>query len=69
MVQNRNFDPSSRTLRKHALDDAIMQDTVEKNVEGLAENIIAEDEKRRAQELASKLHSVYPPSFLGVNAN
>jgi hypothetical protein len=28
-----------------------MEDTVEKNVDGLAENILAEDEERRAQEL------------------
>ncbi|KAG7452149.1 uncharacterized protein BT62DRAFT_926367 [Guyanagaster necrorhizus] len=28
-----------------------MEDTVEKNVEGVAEKIIAEDEQRRAQEL------------------
>lgn len=42
----------SRTLRKRNQgDDVEMEDTVEKNVEGLAENIIAEDEQRRAQEL------------------
>ncbi|KAG6868829.1 hypothetical protein C0993_009711 [Termitomyces sp. T159_Od127] len=48
--ENRNFDTESRTLRKHnPLDPP--EDTVEKNVEGLAEKIIAEDELRRAQEL------------------
>lgn len=31
--------------------DADMQDTVEKDVEGLAQQIIHEDEQRRAQEL------------------
>ncbi|KAG6889823.1 hypothetical protein C0995_014300 [Termitomyces sp. Mi166 len=50
VVQNRNFDPESRTIRKHnPLDPS--EDTIEKNVEGLAEKIIAEDEVRRAQEL------------------
>ncbi|KAK0466341.1 cwf18 pre-mRNA splicing factor-domain-containing protein [Desarmillaria tabescens] len=32
-------------------EDVEMEDTVEKNVEGVAEKIIAEDEQRRAQEL------------------
>lgn len=48
--KQRNFDPETRTLRKHAQDDET-EDTVEKQVEGLAEKIIAEDEERRAQEL------------------
>ncbi|KAF8163536.1 cwf18 pre-mRNA splicing factor-domain-containing protein [Crassisporium funariophilum] len=51
LIKNRNFDPESRTLRKHAQDDVVMQDTVENKVKGLAEQIIADDEKRRAQEL------------------
>jgi len=51
LIKNRNFDPESRTLRKHANDDVVMQDTVEVQVKGLAEQIIAEDEKLRAQEL------------------
>ena len=51
LIKNRNFDPDSRTLRKHANDDVVMQDTVEVQVKGLAEEIIAEDEKLRAQEL------------------
>ncbi|KAL0566992.1 hypothetical protein V5O48_015004, partial [Marasmius crinis-equi] len=39
-------------LKKHTQsDDVDMQDTVEKNVEGLAEQIITEDEKRREEEL------------------
>ncbi|KAG5338181.1 Coiled-coil domain-containing protein 12 [Termitomyces sp. T112] len=50
IVKNRNFDPESRTVRKrNPLDPT--EDTVENNVEGLAEKIIAEDEVRRAQEL------------------
>ncbi|KAJ7286083.1 mRNA splicing factor [Mycena rebaudengoi] len=52
IIKSRNFDPESRTLKKRAInDDAVMEDTVERNVAGLAENIIAEDEERRAQEL------------------
>ncbi|KZS88360.1 mRNA splicing factor [Sistotremastrum niveocremeum HHB9708] len=47
----RNFDPVSRTLRKHAAAEDAIEDTVEKDVAGLAERIIAEDEERRAQEL------------------
>ncbi|KAK0208928.1 cwf18 pre-mRNA splicing factor-domain-containing protein, partial [Desarmillaria ectypa] len=52
LIKNRNFDPESRTLKKRSRqEDVEMEDTVEKNVEGMAENIIAEDEQRRAQEL------------------
>ncbi|PFH54153.1 hypothetical protein AMATHDRAFT_443 [Amanita thiersii Skay4041] len=51
LLKSRNFDPGSRTLRKHNREDDFMQDTVEKDVAGLAERIIAEDEERRAQEL------------------
>ncbi|KAF8077728.1 mRNA splicing factor [Lyophyllum atratum] len=50
VIKSRNFDPESRTLRKR---DPVKDtdDTIERNVEGLAETIIAEDEQRRAQEL------------------
>lgn len=51
MLRNRNFDPETRTLRKHTQNGRLTEDTVEKNVEGMAEMIIAEDEERRAQEL------------------
>ncbi|KAF7338099.1 hypothetical protein MVEN_02034600 [Mycena venus] len=53
IIKNRNFDPESRTLKKRAIipDDVEMEDTVERDVAGLAEKIIAEDEERRAQEL------------------
>ncbi|KAK0233786.1 cwf18 pre-mRNA splicing factor-domain-containing protein [Armillaria fumosa] len=52
IIKNRNFDPESRTLKKRSRqEDVEMEDTVEKNVEGVAELIIAEDEQRRAQEL------------------
>lgn len=47
----RNYDPETGTARKHARVDE--DDTVEKQVEGLAEKVIAEDEARRAQELVS----------------
>ncbi|KAJ7632859.1 mRNA splicing factor [Roridomyces roridus] len=53
LIKSRNFDPESRTIKKRAVlsEDVEMEDTVENNVSGLAENIIAEDEERRAQEL------------------
>ncbi|KAF8965299.1 cwf18 pre-mRNA splicing factor-domain-containing protein [Flammula alnicola] len=51
LIKSRNFDPESRTLKKLTQDDVVMQDTVENRVKGLAEEIIADDEKRRAQEL------------------
>ncbi|KIJ35756.1 hypothetical protein M422DRAFT_51369 [Sphaerobolus stellatus SS14] len=49
-LKPRNFDPETRTLRKH--DPSVqIEDTVEKTVEGLAEKIIAEEAERRQQEL------------------
>jgi coiled-coil domain-containing protein 12 len=55
MMKGRNFDPESRTFRKRTTaDDESMNDTVEKNVEGVAEMIIAEDEQRRNQDLVSE---------------
>ncbi|EIW84915.1 mRNA splicing factor [Coniophora puteana RWD-64-598 SS2] len=50
VILNRNYDPETRTLKKRGHDDDI-EDTIEKNVEGMAEMIIAEDEQRREQEL------------------
>ncbi|CAL1705282.1 unnamed protein product [Somion occarium] len=52
VIKHRTFDPETRGLKKHTPeDDVVMEDTVEKKVEGLAEKIIAEDAERRAQEL------------------
>ncbi|KAJ7709648.1 mRNA splicing factor [Mycena rosella] len=53
IIKSRNFDPEARTLKKRAIipEDVDMEDTIERDVAGLAENIIAEDEARRAQEL------------------
>ena len=51
ILLNRNFDPETRTLRKNIRNGAITEDTLEKDVEGMAEKLIAEDEKQRAQEL------------------
>ncbi|KAI0053862.1 mRNA splicing factor [Auriscalpium vulgare] len=51
ILSTRNFDPETRTLRKRLAGDADVEDTVEGNVTGLAERIIAEDEERRAQDL------------------
>lgn len=55
LIKNRNFDPTSRTLKKPTRDEVANGDTVESNVKGLAAMIIAEDEKRRAQELVGSL--------------
>ncbi|TFK54696.1 mRNA splicing factor [Heliocybe sulcata] len=49
-VDEENFDPETRTLKKRTQDDEL-GDTVEKAVEGLADQIIAEDEERRGQDL------------------
>jgi coiled-coil domain-containing protein 12 len=49
---NRTFDPETRTLRKHQT-NVEMEDTLESNVKGLAEQIIAEDEAKRAQDLVT----------------
>ncbi|KAH7910764.1 cwf18 pre-mRNA splicing factor-domain-containing protein [Hygrophoropsis aurantiaca] len=51
VILGRNYDPETKTLRKHAQNDALLEDTVEKNVEGMAAMIITEDEQRRAQDL------------------
>ncbi|KAG6333227.1 hypothetical protein ID866_5862 [Astraeus odoratus] len=51
VLLNRNFDPETRTLRKHGKNEAVTQETLENDVEGMAENIIAQDEQLRAQEL------------------
>ncbi|KAI8982842.1 mRNA splicing factor [Trametes punicea] len=59
VIKHRSFDPSTRTLKKHAPDDDVrMEDTVEHQVEGLAQKIIAEDAERRAQDL--DLHNIQP---------
>jgi coiled-coil domain-containing protein 12 len=64
VIKNRNFDPESRTLKKRTReDDAAMQDTVEKDVEGLAQMIIKEDEQRRAQELVGGIQEIFVHLF------
>ncbi|WVQ63162.1 hypothetical protein V865_006567 [Kwoniella europaea PYCC6329] len=50
--KQRNYDPETRTLRKRGKEEENdNDDTVEKNVEGLAEQIIKEDEEKRKEEL------------------
>ncbi|GJE96451.1 mRNA splicing factor [Phanerochaete sordida] len=58
IIKHRTFDPERRTLKKHTNDEDVEMDTVEKEVEGLAEKIIQEDAERRAQEL--DLHNIAP---------
>ncbi|RSH87751.1 uncharacterized protein EHS24_000267 [Apiotrichum porosum] len=48
--KQRNFDPETRQARVRVAGEA-EENTVEKEVEGLAEAIVAEDEERRAEEL------------------
>jgi len=55
LIKNRNFDPESRTLKKHKADDVDMEDTVEHLAQSMAAQIINDDEKRRAQELVCQL--------------
>jgi coiled-coil domain-containing protein 12 len=59
-LANRNFDPETRTLRKHQ-GNVEMEDTIEHNVKGLAEQIIADDEAKRAQDLVT---IIFPLKFL-----
>ncbi|WVF67984.1 hypothetical protein IAT40_002746 [Kwoniella sp. CBS 6097] len=49
--KQRNYDPETRTLRKRDIAGDAGEDTVEKAVEGLAEQIIKEDEEKRKEEL------------------
>ncbi|KAG1754378.1 cwf18 pre-mRNA splicing factor-domain-containing protein [Suillus lakei] len=51
VLLSRNYDPETRTLKKHSKNEVLTTDTVEKAIEGVAEMIIAEDERQRAQEL------------------
>ncbi|KAG1903788.1 mRNA splicing factor [Suillus fuscotomentosus] len=51
VLLSRNYDPETRTLKKHSKNDVLTTDTVEKDIEGVAEKILAEDERQRAQEL------------------
>lgn len=51
LLSGRNFDPESRTLRKRRNEEDNEEDTVEKHIAGLAEQIVAEDEETRAQDL------------------
>lgn len=55
VLLSRNYDPETRTLKKHSKNDVLTTDTVEKTIEGVAEMIIAEDERQRAQELVCRL--------------
>jgi hypothetical protein len=50
-ISFRNYDPQTRTVKKGGVQDE--NDTIEKNVEGVAEKIIEEDNIRRAQDLVS----------------
>jgi coiled-coil domain-containing protein 12 len=49
VLSTRNFDPETRTLRRRAAGED--GDTVEAAVEGVVEDVLAEDEAREAQDL------------------
>lgn len=49
-LKQRNYDPETRGFRKRETGEE-GEDTVEKAVEGLAEQIIKEDEEKRNEEL------------------
>ena len=49
VLSRRNFDSQTRTLRKHSVADE--GETVELKAAGLLEEVLAEDESRRVQEL------------------
>ncbi|KIM28902.1 hypothetical protein M408DRAFT_23546 [Serendipita vermifera MAFF 305830] len=49
LLSQRNFDPETRTLRR--ADARAIEDTVEKNVDGLADEILAADKQRQEAEL------------------
>ncbi|KAJ3554899.1 hypothetical protein NM688_g2866 [Phlebia brevispora] len=58
IIKHRTYDPETKTLKKRTVDEDVEMDTVEKQVNGLAEQIIEEDAQQRAQEL--DLHSIAP---------
>lgn len=51
LLSQRNFDPDTRTLRR--ADVTAIEDTVEKNVDGLVEEILAADKERQEAELVN----------------
>jgi len=59
LFKNRNFDPETRTLRKAGQNsDLAPQDTVEKDVDGLSQRILQDDEERRTKDL--DIHNIAP---------
>lgn len=49
LLSQRNFDPNTRTLRR--LNASEINDTVEKNIEGMVEDILEADKQRQDAEL------------------
>jgi coiled-coil domain-containing protein 12 len=52
IISFRNYDPQTKTIKKGGLRE--VQDTVEKEVEGVAQKIIEEDNARRVQDLVRR---------------
>lgn len=57
MFKFRNFDPETGLARKHARTEE--EETVEKQTDGLADQVIAQDEQARAQDLVRIMLSVH----------
>ena len=55
LIKSRNYDPGTRTIKKHTNEDPSLEDTVEKRAAVLTKDILAEDEKQRAQDLVTFL--------------
>lgn len=66
VIKHRTYDPEKKTLKKHSPDEDVEMDTVEKRVDGLAEQIIKEDEERRAQDLV-RVVSLYVMQHANMN--
>lgn len=49
LLSQRNFDPNTRTLRR--VDASEMDDTVEKNIDGMVQSILEADKQRQEAEL------------------
>ena len=49
LLSQRNFDPNTRTLRR--VDASEIEDTVEKNIDGMVQTILEADKQRQEAEL------------------
>jgi len=52
LLSQRNFDPNTRTLRR--VDANEIDDTVEKNIDGMVQSILEADKQRQDAELVRR---------------